>query len=224
MGICCFIVYDYYSDSIYYIYFAFYVRGFLLKIAIYARVSTKDQNVQMQLDLCRTHCERAGHEIFDEYVDIGESGSKSSRPRFDEMLKFMRRYRFHAICVYKLDRIGRSVPHLVSLFEEFERKSVHFISVTQNLDSSTPEGKMFMRMMMVLSEYEREMTVDRVKAGLERAVRQGKTLGRPKNVVNKYVVLRLKSEGMSLRKIALNLNLSVGAVQRCIKKGGAKNT
>jgi DNA invertase Pin-like site-specific DNA recombinase len=83
---------------------------------------------------------------------------------------------------------------------------------------------MFMRMMMVLSEYEREMTVDRVKAGLERAVRQGKTLGRPKNVIDKYVVLRLKSEGMSLRKIALNLNLSVGAVQRCIKKEGAKNT
>jgi len=194
-----------------------------MKVAIYARVSTKEQNVQMQLDLCRKYCERGGHEIFDEYIDVGESGAKDSRPAFDEMLKYMRRYRFHAVCVYKLDRIGRSIAHLIKLFEEFKVKNVHFISVTQNIDSNTAEGRMFMHMMMALAEYERELTVDRVKSGLERARRQGKRLGRPPNDVDRYAILRLRNEGMSLRKIASQLNYTLSAVQRCIKKHGSNN-
>lgn len=191
-----------------------------MKVAIYARVSTKDQNVQAQLDLCRKHCEVQGHQIFGEYVDIGESGKKENRPAFDEMLKWMRRYRFQAICVYKIDRIGRSLTHLVNLFEEFKKKKVHFISVTQNIDSTTPEGRMFMNIMMVLAQYEREMTVDRVKSGLERARREGKVIGRPKSKINSYQVMRMKNEGMSLRQIATELNSSLGSIQRCIKKHG----
>jgi len=139
------------------------------------------------------------------------------------MLKFMRRYRFHAICVYKIDRIGRSLPHLVNLFEEFRSKSVHFMSVSQNIDTTTPEGRMFMNLMMVLAQYEREMTVDRVKAGLARAVREGKVLGRPKSKVNAFEVVRLRGAGFSLRDIANKLNCSLGTVQRCIKKRGLLN-
>jgi putative DNA-invertase from lambdoid prophage Rac len=189
-----------------------------MKVAIYARVSTKEQNVNTQLNLCREACERCGYEIFKEYVDIGESGRKYSRPQFDEMLIMMRRYRFHAIMVYKIDRIGRSMAHLVNLFEEFQKKKVHFISVTQNIDSTTAEGRMFMRMMMVLAEYEREMTVDRVKSGIKRARKEGKQIGRPKTGINGFHVMQLKEKGLSLRKIATELNCSLGTVQRCIKK------
>jgi len=194
-----------------------------MKVAIYARVSTKDQNVQTQLDLCRKHCEIVGHTIFNEYIDIGESGKKDSRPAFDEMLKYMRRYRFNAVCVYKLDRIGRSLPHLIKLFEEFEAKKVHFISVTQNIDTTTPEGRLVRNMFMMLAEYERDLTIDRVNAGLERARREGKRLGRPPVAVDRYAILRLRNDGMSLRKIASQLNYTVSAVQRCIKKHGGKN-
>jgi len=190
----------------------------ILKVAIYTRVSTKDQNVQMQLDLCRTHVKRTKNTIYKEYIDIGESGSKTSRPAFDEMIKEMRRYKFHAICVYKLDRIGRSLPHLVNLFDEFRKKGVHFISVTQNIDTTTPEGMMFIQMLMVLAEYERAMTVDRVKAGMERAKREGKIIGRPKSNLDTYKILRLKNKKVSLRNIAKELNTSLGGVQRCIKK------
>ncbi len=193
-----------------------------MKVAIYCRVSTKDQNIQTQLDLCREHCKRAGHEIYEEYVDIGESGAKDSRPAFDIMMKNMRAYKFNAICVYKMDRIGRSLLHLISLFEEFKSKSVDFISVTQNIDSSTPEGKLFLRMIMILAEYERELTVSRVNAGIARAKREGKTLGRPKKDINYYKVLRLRNDGYSLRNVAKELNVSLGAVQRCITRGESK--
>lgn len=189
-----------------------------MKVAIYARVSTTDQNPQMQLDLCRKHCEIHKYEIYNEYVDVGESGSKDSRPKFDEMLKWMRRYRFHAVCVYKMDRIGRSTAHLINLFEEFRKKKVHFMSVTQNIDSTTPEGRMFMKLMMVLAEYEREMTVDRVKEGMARAKREGKKIGRPRTGINSYHVIRLRNEGKSMRDIAKELQCSLGTVQRCIKK------
>ena len=194
-----------------------------MKVAIYARVSTKDQNINTQLELCRKHCEAHKYDIFDEYIDIGESCKKQSRPAFDEMLKWLRRYRFHAVCVYKIDRIGRSLPHLVNLFEEFKKKSVHFMSVSQNIDTTTAEGRMFMNMMMVLAQYEREMTVDRVKAGIQRARKEGKQIGRPKTGINGYEVIRLKNQGYSLRKIAEKLGSSLGTIQRCIKKHSTQN-
>jgi len=191
-----------------------------MKVAIYVRVSTKDQNVETQIDLCKRHCEANKYEIYDVYKDIGESGKKESRPAFDIMMEHMRRYKFHAICVYKIDRIGRSLLHLVNLFEEFKKKNVHFMSVTQNIDTTSAEGRMFMNMMMVLAQYEREMTVDRVKAGIKRARKEGKQIGRPKADVNAYHVIRLKNQGLSLRSIAKELNTSLGTVQRCIKRVG----
>lgn len=189
-----------------------------MKVAIYTRVSTDQQNVQMQLDRCSEYCKYQKHDIYETYTDIAESGKKESRPAFDKMLHDMRKGKFKAIIVYKLDRLGRSLAHLIQLFEEFAKRGVGFISVTQNIDSSSPEGKMFMRMMMVLSEYERELTVGRVKDGIARAKRQGKVLGRPKRKVNEYQIKRLYSEGMSYRNIAKEVGVSLGVIQRCIKK------
>jgi len=187
-----------------------------MKVAIYARVSTKDQNVNTQLSLCREYCERMNLEIYKEYVDIGESGRKDSRPAFDEMLSDMRAYKFKQIIVYKIDRIGRSLQHLLNLIAEFQRKKVEFVSITQNIYSGTPEGKMFLNLMLVLAEYEREMTVNRVHAGLKRALKEGKTLGRPKIKVNKYEVLRLRNSGNTLREISSKLGISLASVQRTL--------
>lgn len=188
-----------------------------MKVAIYVRVSTEDQNIDTQLLMCRQYCERTGHTIYKEYQDIGISGKNESRPAFNQLMEDMRNFKYDAVCVYKLDRLGRSLAHLIKLFEEFELKKVNFISVTQNIDTLTAEGRMYMRLMMVLAEYEREMTVDRVKDGLKRAVKAGKILGRPKTEYNKYDILKLKAQGHSIREIARHLNIGKGIVSRCIK-------
>ena len=122
--------------------------------------------------------ERNNLVIFKEYKDIGESGSKESRPAFDLMINDRRDKRFNAIVVYKLDRIGRSLAHLVKLFEEFKKKNIDFISVTQSINTTTPEGNMFLQMLMVLAEYERALTINRINAGLDRAKEKGIKLGR----------------------------------------------
>lgn len=147
--------------------------------AIYCRVSTKDkQSVRTQQQYLKDYAARESLEIYNVYSDVGESGSKDSRPQFDIMLRGMRDKKFKAILVYKLDRIGRSLSHLVKLFEEFSKRDIHFISATQNINTSTAEGEMFRNMLMVFADYERKLTVSRIKDGLERARKEGKPIGK----------------------------------------------
>lgn len=150
------------------------------KAVIYYRVSTADkQDKGMQQKAIRDYCSREAIEIFKEYSDIGQSGSKESRPSFDKMLEDMRAGLFDTIIVYKLDRIGRSLSHLVKLFEEFNKRKINFISITQSINTTTPEGRMFLHMLMVLAEYERELTINRINSGLDRVRAEGRSLGRP---------------------------------------------
>ena len=150
-----------------------------MKAGVYYRVSTKEQDIGMQKKAVRDYCEREEIEIIKEYSDEGVSGAKESRPQFDKLLNDIRHRQINCVIVYKLDRIGRSLSHLVKLFEEFKKKKIDFISVTQNLDSTSPEGRMFLYMLMTLAEYERDLTISRINAGLARARAEGKKLGRP---------------------------------------------
>jgi DNA invertase Pin-like site-specific DNA recombinase len=150
-----------------------------LNIGFYCRVSKNEQNIGTQLVALRDYCLRNNYKIVEEYLDNGVSGAKDSRPAFDKLLADMRSNKINCVLVYKLDRIGRSLQHLLNLFEEFKNRGVEFISLTQNINTSTPEGKMFLRMLMVLAEYERELIVCRINSGLARARAEGKTLGRP---------------------------------------------
>jgi len=150
-----------------------------MKAVIYLRVSTKEQDVGMQEQSIDNYCKSNGIIPLKTYIDIGVSGTKESRPQFDILLTALRNKEYDTIVVYKLDRIGRSLSHLVRLFEEFNKKNINFISVTQNLNTATPEGRMFLQMLMVLSEYERSLIVNRVNDGLARAKAKGKILGRP---------------------------------------------
>lgn len=154
-------------------------------IAIYCRVSTSEQNVETQLLPLTEYCKHMGLDIYDTYVDVGVSGAKESRPQFDKMLKDMRSGQFDTILVYKLDRIGRSLRHLLDLFSEMKNRKIDFISYSQNINTGTPEGKMFLQMLMVLAEYERELIVNRINDGLKRAKKQGKHIGRPKGAKDK---------------------------------------
>jgi len=149
-----------------------------MRAAIYCRVSTRDkQDITTQEHFLKEYSVREGHEVVGFYSDVGESGSKDSRPRFDAMLQDMRQGKFNAVIVYKLDRIGRSLAHLVKLFEEFRKRNIAFVSATQAINTTTPEGRMFLHMLMVLAEYERELTIDRIKAGQKRAISEGKGIG-----------------------------------------------
>lgn len=145
-----------------------------MKVAIYCRVSTKDQDLSIQEKLCREYCQRAGHEIYAVYKDDGVSGSLSSRPDFDRMLADMRQYHFDCIMVTKLDRIGRSLKHLISMFEEFKNKGVNFIATSQNIDTASSIGRLQWQMLGAFAEFERNLISERTKEGLKGKVNVGK--------------------------------------------------
>ena len=149
------------------------------KVGIYARVSSNDQRIDTQLLPLREYCQRMNYEIMGEYSDNGFSGKDDRRPQFERLLADMRANKLECIVCHKLDRIGRSLKHLLNLFDEFKNREVEFISLTQNINTTTPEGKMFWQMLGVFAEYERQLIVSRTNAGLERARKQGKKLGRP---------------------------------------------
>lgn len=143
------------------------------KVAIYCRVSTQDQNVDKQEELCKRHCEIQGWDVFKVYKDV-YSGTAVSRPSFNELLEDMRHYRFNTIVVMRLDRIGRSLQHLLILFREFDAKGVQFVSITQNIDTTTSTGKLQMQMLGAFAEFERNLISERTKEGLRFAKNVGK--------------------------------------------------
>jgi len=144
-----------------------------MKVAIYARVSTADQHADKQVQSMIEYCERMNYEVFDTYTDI-ISGTVCSRPEFNRLLDDMRKYKFQSIIVTKLDRVGRSLAHLLSLFDEFKRKSVHFIATTQNIDTTTAAGTLLFQIMGAFAEFERNIISERTKEGLAMARNVGK--------------------------------------------------
>jgi len=169
-----------------------------MKTAIYIRVSKGEQNPETQNVLLRQYCQNNDLDVYDIYED-SFTGKATSRPAFDRLMTDMRDRRFKTIVVYKLDRIGRSLQHLLQLFQEFNNRHINFISITQNINTTTPEGKLMLRMLMILAEYEREMIVARTRDTLDRyqkdieekgffVDREGKEhkkLGRPKGSKDK---------------------------------------
>lgn len=159
-----------------------------MKIAIYARVSTEEQDADKQVYICRNYAEANGHEIFNIYKDV-ISGAKCSRPEFNLLLQDMRLYRFRGVIVTKLDRVGRSLQHLLSLFDEFKNRKVEFIAVTQNIDTSTAAGKLQLHILSAFAEFERNIISERTKEGLSRAINVGKR-GKDKTQRKRRMVLR----------------------------------
>lgn len=137
-----------------------------MKVAIYCRVSTEEQDADKQEYACLEYCKRNNFEVYKVYKDV-ISGTTSSRPEFNQMLEDMRQMKFNAIMVTKLDRLGRSLQHLLGLFDEFQRKGVNFIAVTQNIDTSTSSGKLQMQIMGAFAEFERNLISERTKEGLK---------------------------------------------------------
>jgi DNA invertase Pin-like site-specific DNA recombinase len=191
-----------------------------VKAAIYCRVSTTAaQSVEMQLRDLRQLAEQRGFEIAAEFCDEGVSGSRDTRPQLDRMLADARRGKFQAILIWRLDRLGRSLQHLVRLFEDFRAWNVALISFGEGLDFSTSMGKLFYQLSGAFAEFERDCIRERVKAGLRNARARGRKLGRPCIIADSARIGALRAQGRSLRQIAGELGYSRGLVHKILVNG-----
>jgi DNA invertase Pin-like site-specific DNA recombinase len=188
-----------------------------LRVALYARVSTSNgqQDPEMQLRELREYAERRGWRIAGEYVDH-LTGSKDSRPSLNRLMTEAHQRRFDIVLVWRFDRFARSVSHLLRALETFQSLRIDFVSLSENVDTSTPTGKMVFTVLGAVAELERSLIVERVKAGIRNARAKGKRIGRPGSRVNPAAVLMLRSSGASIRAIATQLNSSVGSVARVL--------
>ena len=150
------------------------------RVAIYARVSTSNgQDPAMQVRELREYCKLRGWKIHDEYVDRGVSGAKDSRPQLDQLMADAHRRRFDGVAVWKFDRFARSVTHLLRSLETFSSLGIQFASLSEQIDTTTPTGKMVFTVLGAVAELERSLIGERVRAGLRNAKARGTRLGRP---------------------------------------------
>ena len=185
-----------------------------LRVALYARVSTLNgQHPEMQLNELREFASRREWSVIGEYVDEGVSGSKESRPALNRLMADAHRRRFDAVLVWKIDRFGRSLKHLVNAPADLDAYEVAFISLRDNLDLTTPTGRLMFQVIGAMAEFELSLTKERVRCGLDNARANGKQLGRPRRVVDRNTILRMKAEGVSLRDIATAVGLGYGTVR-----------
>lgn len=186
-----------------------------LSSAIYCRVSTlTNQSVEMQLRDLRQLAERRDFDVLREYCDEGISGARNSRPALDEMLADAKRGKFRVLLVWKLDRLGRSLAHLVRLLEDLRACNVELVSFSEGLDFTTTTGKLLYQVLSAFAEFERDSIRERVRSGLRNARAKGKRLGRPKVFVDRSRIATLRSQGRSWAKIADDLGLGEGTVRR----------
>lgn len=184
------------------------------RVALYARVSTSDQNTEMQLRELRQLCKPRGWRIVHEYVDLGVSGAKSSRPQLDALMADARNGTFEAVAVWKFDRFARSTTHLLAALEEFRALGIDFVSLRESIDTSTPMGKMVFTIVAAVAELERSLIQERVRAGVQRARADGKRFGRPRVGFDYRRAQDLNAAGQSVRQIATALGVSRSTVQR----------
>ena len=197
-----------------------------MRVALYARVSTQDQNTNLQLVALREYAARRAWEIAGEFVDHGVSGTRERRPALDRLMAEARQRRVDAVAVWKLDRFARSLRHLVNALAELEALGVAFVSLGDNVDLTTPAGRLMVQIIGAMAEFERSLIVERVRAGLASARRRGKRLGRRPARVNVGRVQELAASGFSGRAIARQIGVSEGTIRnvlrRCVKNPPAK--
>lgn len=185
------------------------------RVAVYARVSTRDQSCEMQLHALRQMAEQRGWIVVGEYVDI-VSGAKNRRPELDKLNKAVNRGRIDVVAVWRFDRFARSVRHLVMALDEFRARGVDFVSMEDGIDTSTPTGRFTFHVIAAVAELEREIIRERTRTGLAAAKRRGARVGRPKAKVDPDDVAALRAEGKTVREIAKALGVGIGTVHRLL--------
>jgi len=184
-------------------------------VALYARVSTLDQNCEVQLEELRRYAGKRFARC-DEYTDTGVSGTQRHRPQLDALLRDARKRLFDVVLVWKFDRFARSLKQLIESLEEFKALGIDFISLTEGVDTTTPAGQLLFHIVGAVAQFERDLIVERVRAGMAHARAIGKRIGRPHARVDTEAVAKLREGGRSLREIAVHLNIPVSRVRRAL--------
>lgn len=188
-----------------------------MRIALYARVSTSDQDTDLQLVELRRYAAARGWVIAAEFVDRGVSGAASSRPALDQLWASARRRDVDAVVVWRFDRFSRSVSDLVRSLEEFRALGVAFVSIHEQIDTSSPTGRVVFAVVAAMAEFEREILRERVRAGMARARERGVRLGRPLKL-DALEVLRLRRDGLSVRAIAKTVGAPASTVADLLRR------
>jgi len=198
-----------------------------MKVSLYARVSTTDkgQDPELQLRELRDYCQRRGWNVAGEYVDVGVSGAKDSRPELNRLMADASRRKFDAVVVWKFDRFARSVSHLLRALETFRSLGIEFVSYSEAIDTATPVGKMTFTVLGAVAELERSLIVERVRAGMRNAKAKGLRIGRPKGsgaaVLDLAAVRQQMSTGQSLRSVAKSFAVSPALLCKRLREGSA---
>ena len=193
-----------------------------MRAALYARVSTADQHNAIQIRELTDYLERRGWELAGTYQDT-MSGAKASRPGLDRLMADARQRRFDAVLVWKLDRFGRSLVHCVGGIQELSSLGIRFIATSQGLDTdeNNPASKLLLHILAAVAQFERELIRERVSAGMRSAkskgTRSGKAIGRPRRVFDRSEVVRLREGGLSVAKIARQMQVGLGTVARVLR-------
>ena len=192
-----------------------------MRAAVYARVSTLDQEPENQLQELRRYAEAKGWTAV-EYVDRGVSGAKDRRQALDQLLADARRRKFDVLVCWRLDRLGRNLRHLVTLIEELQALGIAFVSLGEGIDFSTPAGRLQLHILAALAEFERARIQERVRAGLSRARAQGVKLGRPRRRIDAERLATVA--GLPEREAARRLGIPRSTLQRALAQKAAEST
>jgi DNA invertase Pin-like site-specific DNA recombinase len=188
-----------------------------MRVGIYARVSTKDQSCALQVRDLKAYCAARKFSIFREYIDVGESGAKNSRPELNNLMADARKRKFDSVVVWRFDRFARSTKHLLLALEEFRSLGIQFVSYQENIDTTSPLGQALFTIVSAVAQLERDLIRERVNAGIRHARACGKQLGRPRRIVDGEELVRLQAEGASIREIAKKLGIGYGTVRLRIR-------
>ena len=189
-----------------------------MRAAIYARVSTRDkgQDADLQLRELREYAQQRGWTVTSEYLDEGISGSKDSRPEFNRLMLDAKQRRIDYVLVWKLDRFGRSLKHLVNALAELEALSVSFVSLRDAFDLTTPAGRLMFGVVAAMAEFERDLIRERVKAGIANARAKGRRVGRQPIVIDRAKLAAMRADGQTIRAIAQRLGCSRSFVHKTL--------
>ncbi len=187
--------------------------------AAYIRVSTENQSPESQLQAIRQFLQLKGITDYKIYQDIGESGSKESRPSFNELLNDIKQGKVETLVIYKLDRLFRSLSHLLSYLKLFSEYQVKFSSVQESIDLTTPQGVLMAQLLGAFAEFERSLIIERTKAGLRATKVNGQKLGAPIKITleTRTKVLELRTQGFSYNEIAKQCNISNSMAHQIVK-------
>jgi DNA invertase Pin-like site-specific DNA recombinase len=187
------------------------------RCVIYMRVSTVDQHPESQVHDLRLMAQQRGYELVGEYTDR-ITGTKAKRPGLDDLLRDARRGQFDVVLVWASDRLARSVRHFLEVLDELNHLGIEYVSFRENLDTSGPLGRAVVVIIGAIAELERNLIVERVRAGMRRAKLEGRQIGRKPLDVDRDAVLRHRARGQSLTQIAQSFQISRASVSRILKE------